>query len=199
MSAGTSVVQTCDRSHRSSTWLRLLIWAPFAALVCTILAAVVVLATARRDPRVRLRDEIADAIGSPVLGGGAELGRNGRSRAGRRCLRPTRRLPWSHGPSVSCCVAWFPTDRKRRATRCRASRASEFAHRWSRSPVISGVLRSVRNSRRSPHHWASPPVWSPRSGTRVPHLVGGLPHRARDAAQGRACTSATCRMGRPST
>ena len=28
---------------------------------------VVLLATARRDPRVRLRDDIADAVGSPVL------------------------------------------------------------------------------------------------------------------------------------
>ena len=32
-----------------------------------MLAVAVLLATARRDPRVRLRDEIADAVGSPVL------------------------------------------------------------------------------------------------------------------------------------
>ncbi len=32
-----------------------------------MLAVIVLLATARRDPRVRLRDDIADAVGSPVL------------------------------------------------------------------------------------------------------------------------------------
>jgi capsular polysaccharide biosynthesis protein len=67
VSAGTSVVQRATEATGPATWLRLLVWAPFAALACTILAVVVVLATAWRDPRVRFRDEIADAIGSPVL------------------------------------------------------------------------------------------------------------------------------------
>jgi capsular polysaccharide biosynthesis protein len=67
VSAGTSVVQPATEATGPATWLRLLVWAPFAALACTILAVVIVLATAWRDPRVRLRDEIADAIGSPVL------------------------------------------------------------------------------------------------------------------------------------
>src|SRR4029450_12798590 len=47
--------------------LRLVMWAPFGSVLCTILAAVVLLVAARRDPRIRLRDQIADAIGSPVL------------------------------------------------------------------------------------------------------------------------------------
>jgi len=67
VSAGTSVVQRATEATGPATWLRLLVWAPFAALACTIVAVVIVLATAWRDPRVRLRDEIADAIGSPVL------------------------------------------------------------------------------------------------------------------------------------
>lgn len=67
VSAGTSVVQNATVATGPSTFIRLLVWGPFAALICTLLAAVIVLATARRDPRVRLRDEIADAVGSPVI------------------------------------------------------------------------------------------------------------------------------------
>jgi hypothetical protein len=67
VSAGTSVVQQATPATGPSTLVRLLVWAPFAALVCTLSAAVIVLATARRDPHVRLRDEIADAVGSPVI------------------------------------------------------------------------------------------------------------------------------------
>ena len=66
-SAGTSVIQHATEATGPSTFLRLVMWAPFGALLCTILAAVVLLVSARRDPRIRLRDEIADAIGSPVL------------------------------------------------------------------------------------------------------------------------------------
>jgi hypothetical protein len=65
--AGTSVVQRATEAIGPPTWLRLLFWAPLCALICTIVAIVVVLAIARRDPRLRLRDEIADAVGSPVL------------------------------------------------------------------------------------------------------------------------------------
>ena len=67
VSAGTSIVQHATEATGPSTFVRLLVWAPFAALVCTILAVVILLATARRDRRVRLRDEIADAVGSPVI------------------------------------------------------------------------------------------------------------------------------------
>jgi capsular polysaccharide biosynthesis protein len=64
---GTSVIQPATEATGLSTLVRLLIWAPFGALICTIAAVVVLLATARHDPRVRLRDDIADAVGSPVL------------------------------------------------------------------------------------------------------------------------------------
>jgi Chain length determinant protein len=64
---GTSVVQHATEATGPSAIVRLLVWAPLGAVVCTILAAAVLLALARRDPRVRLRDEIADAVGSPVL------------------------------------------------------------------------------------------------------------------------------------
>ena len=64
---GTSVIQKATEARGHPTWMRLLFWGTLGALVCTILAAIVLLVAARRDPRVRLRDEIADAVGSPVL------------------------------------------------------------------------------------------------------------------------------------
>jgi hypothetical protein len=65
--AGTSVIQQGTEARGLPTLVRLLIWAPFGALVCTVLAALVLLVTARRDQRLRLRDEIADSVGSHVL------------------------------------------------------------------------------------------------------------------------------------
>ena len=66
-SAGTSVIQPATEPA-DSRLMRLLylgtLGQPSSAL---ILAAIVLLATARRDPRLRLRDDIADAVGSPVL------------------------------------------------------------------------------------------------------------------------------------
>jgi capsular polysaccharide biosynthesis protein len=66
-SAGASVIQPATTATGPSTARRLLVWAPIGTLVCTALAVAVIFATARRDPRVGLRDEIADAVGSPVL------------------------------------------------------------------------------------------------------------------------------------
>jgi hypothetical protein len=66
-SAGTSVIQQATEAIGLSTVLRLLVWAPSGAVICTILAAMVLLAVARRDRRIRYRDDIADAVGSPVL------------------------------------------------------------------------------------------------------------------------------------
>ena len=87
VSAGTSVVQSATEATGPSRLLRLLVWAPFCALLCAIVALAVVLATARRDPRVRLRDEIADAVGSPVLA--AAVSRPQRSVAGWSTLLET--------------------------------------------------------------------------------------------------------------
>jgi hypothetical protein len=64
--AGTSVVQQATEAGGPSTFLRALVWAPLGALICTILAAIVLLVATRRET-LRLRDEIADAVGSPVL------------------------------------------------------------------------------------------------------------------------------------
>jgi capsular polysaccharide biosynthesis protein len=66
-SVSASVIQAATTATGPSTWQRLLIWTPLGALICIVLAVAVLLATARRDPRVGLRDEIADAVGSPVL------------------------------------------------------------------------------------------------------------------------------------
>ena len=43
-----------DHGHGPIHLARLLIWAPLGALICTMLAVAVLLATARRDPRVRI-------------------------------------------------------------------------------------------------------------------------------------------------
>jgi hypothetical protein len=65
--AGTSVIQQATEARGLPTLVRLLIWPPFGTLVCTVAAALTLLVGARRDPRLRLRDEIADSVGSPVL------------------------------------------------------------------------------------------------------------------------------------
>jgi capsular polysaccharide biosynthesis protein len=65
--AGTSVIQPATDATGPSTLVRLIMWGSFGALFCIILVAVALLVAARRDSRIRLRDEIADAIGSPVL------------------------------------------------------------------------------------------------------------------------------------
>jgi hypothetical protein len=64
---GTLVVQPATEPDGQSTWIRLVVWAPLGALICTIFAGVVLVGATWRDNRVRLRDEIADAVGSPVL------------------------------------------------------------------------------------------------------------------------------------
>jgi capsular polysaccharide biosynthesis protein len=65
--AGTSVIQTATEATGPSMLMRLLVWPPFAAVAFTIVVAAVLLALSLRDTRVRLRDDIADAVGSPVL------------------------------------------------------------------------------------------------------------------------------------
>jgi len=65
--AGTSVIQPATAPTGPSILVRFLIWAPAASLVCIIITVAVLLTVARHDPRVRLRDEIADAVGEPVL------------------------------------------------------------------------------------------------------------------------------------
>ena len=64
---GTSVIQQATEARGLPTPWRLLIWAPLGALICLIVAGAVLLAATRRDPRLMLRDDIADAVGSPVL------------------------------------------------------------------------------------------------------------------------------------
>ena len=64
---GTLVIQRATLAEGPSMVMRMLLWAPAGALAGSVLAIAIVLATARRDPRIRSRDEIADAIDSPVL------------------------------------------------------------------------------------------------------------------------------------
>jgi len=65
--AGTSVIQQATEATGPSMLMRLLVWPPFGAVAFTIVVAAVLLALSLRDTRVRLRDDIADAVGSPVL------------------------------------------------------------------------------------------------------------------------------------
>jgi capsular polysaccharide biosynthesis protein len=65
--AGTAIIQEATEARGPSTLMRLLTWPPFGAVAFTIVVAVVLLVLSLRDTRVRLRDEIADAVGSPVL------------------------------------------------------------------------------------------------------------------------------------
>lgn len=65
--AGTSVIQQATPAVSWPTPLRLLVIAPLCALAAAGLAAIVLLLSIRRDSRMRFRDEIADAVGSPVL------------------------------------------------------------------------------------------------------------------------------------
>ena len=63
----TSVVQRATPPIGQSLLRPLMLWAPVGAVLGTLLAALALLTIARTDPRARLRDEIADAVGSPVL------------------------------------------------------------------------------------------------------------------------------------
>jgi capsular polysaccharide biosynthesis protein len=106
-----TVIQSATPATGPPTWQRLLVWAPVGALICTILAVAILLATARRDPRVRLRDEIADAVGSPVLA--AVRSRPQRSTAGWSTLLATYETPpveaWAFRQVLRGLV---PADRK---------------------------------------------------------------------------------------
>ena len=64
---GTLVIQPATPADGPSKPLRLLIWGPLGALAGALLGVVIVLGRARRDPRIRMLDEIADAVGRPVL------------------------------------------------------------------------------------------------------------------------------------
>jgi capsular polysaccharide biosynthesis protein len=64
---GTSVVQDATPGTGGSIVQPLLLLAPIGFFSGVLLAAIGALALARKDPRIRMRDEIADAVGSTVL------------------------------------------------------------------------------------------------------------------------------------
>ncbi len=68
-SAGTatSIIQSATAAVGPSLATRVLFFVPIVSLAACLLTAIVMIAFAKRDPNVRLRDEIADAVGSPVL------------------------------------------------------------------------------------------------------------------------------------
>ena len=82
-------------------------WAPLGALLLTILAAAALLAAALRDPGMRVRDEIADAIGSPVFA--AARSRPQHSVAGWSTLFETYEpTPVESGRFVMSSAVWHP-------------------------------------------------------------------------------------------
>lgn len=65
---GARIVDGPTPATRSTLWLRYTITALLGAGLALVLGTVVLLASRRRDRRLRTRDEIADAIGSAVIG-----------------------------------------------------------------------------------------------------------------------------------
>ena len=109
--SGTVVVQQATVATGPTTVLRLLIWAPLGAVVCTFLAVAMLLAAGQRDRRIRLLDDIADAIDSPVLA--AVRSQPQRSVAGWSTLLET----YQAGPAESWALRQVlrrlvPADRK---------------------------------------------------------------------------------------
>jgi capsular polysaccharide biosynthesis protein len=65
--AATSVIQPATPGVGPGLLQRLLLWAALGSVAGLLVAAGVVIFLGRRDPRVRTRDDIADALGSTVL------------------------------------------------------------------------------------------------------------------------------------
>ena len=125
--AGTSVIQLATEARGPSTFVRLLVWPPFGAAVFTILAAAVLLVLALRDTRVRLRDDIADAVGSPVLA--AVRSRPQRSVAGWSTLLETYEATPVEAVGVPSYPPRFGTHGPQRgAANCGAGGSSALAH-----------------------------------------------------------------------
>lgn len=75
-----SVIESATPATRPLAWVYYGLWALAGALMGFLLAAGVAIAFGRRDRRLRTRDEIADALGSPVLA--SVRGRSPRDAAG---------------------------------------------------------------------------------------------------------------------
>lgn len=65
---GTSVLQEASPPAGPHLVMRLATWMPLGAAATVALAGGVLLLLRRREPRMGFRDDIADAVGSPVLG-----------------------------------------------------------------------------------------------------------------------------------
>ena len=125
--AGTSVVQHATEATGPSTLVRLLVWAPLGALLLHHPGRRVLLAAARRDPRVRLRDEIADAVGSPVLA--AVRSRPQRSVAGWSTLLETyEATPVESWAFRQLLRGLVPTDTQGESRPAGRLQPSRFAH-----------------------------------------------------------------------
>ena len=64
---GTSVIEDATPALGQSRRSPLLLWGTIGLVLGVLFSILAILSLARRDPRLRLRDEIADALGSTVL------------------------------------------------------------------------------------------------------------------------------------
>jgi hypothetical protein len=67
VAAGASVIQPASSGKQSSFVTDALLYVLGGAAVCALLISVYLLVTNQRDPKLRSRDEIADAVGIPVV------------------------------------------------------------------------------------------------------------------------------------
>jgi capsular polysaccharide biosynthesis protein len=65
--ASASIIQEASPAKRPGLIARSVIFALLGLVIATIIASVVLVLRARRDQKLRYRDEIADALGSPVI------------------------------------------------------------------------------------------------------------------------------------
>ena len=155
---GTAVIQQATEASGSlnagaAAYLGTL-WRPGSA---PSWSPVVLLVTARRDPRVRLRDEIADAIGSPVPGGGAEPPATVGRRAGSTLL-DTYEATAGGVVGLPTDPAWLwytPIDNAAARALPRKLSPSAIAYRGVALQVTDGASPLVHSSPRSPPRTAS--------------------------------------------
>ncbi len=104
------VLEPATNATGTSLPARLLVTGVLGALLGALIGAIVVLAIGRSDRRLRERDEIADAIGVPVLASISCRVTHPAPPAGPGCSRTTSPEPSMRGACATPCTIWvWPT------------------------------------------------------------------------------------------